>query len=172
MLFALLAALLGTAPEAAADANPVTTVILVRHAEKTTARQDPALTPRGSARANELARVLADVKLDAIYTTPYQRTRMTAAPVAARAKLVPVEVMAAAEAYATELVSTIRQKHVGGTVLVVGHSNTTPEVLKALGIADPVTIEDGEYDRLFIVTLTNNAPPRMLALRFGAVSRR
>ena len=61
--------------------------------------------------------------------------------------------------------------HAGETVLVVGHSNTTPDVLKQLGIADPPAIADTQYDDLFIVTLAAGMPARLTALRYGAVAR-
>ncbi len=51
-------------------------------------------------------------------------------------------------------------------LLIVGHSNTVPEVLRALGIATPVTIADSEYDNLFVVVPTKGEPPVLLRLRF------
>lgn len=151
-----------------------TTILLVRHAEKASAEggmtADPPLTAAGAERAKELARVLAGTKLAAVYTTPYKRTRDTAIPVAAAHGLAPIEI-AAGNSYARDLVSRITFDHSGETVLVVGHSNTTPEVLRQLGIAEPPNIADSQYDDLFIVTLAPNVAPRLLALRYGAASR-
>jgi phosphohistidine phosphatase SixA len=82
---ALLPLLLATLPTPAA--GQATTVILARHAEKAAPTGDPVLTPVGDQRAQDLARALADVRLAAVITTQYQRTRLTAAPVAQAAKL-------------------------------------------------------------------------------------
>lgn len=156
----------------AADAKPVTTVILVRHGEKVTdpAVKDPALTAAGEARAKELARVLTGVKIDAIYVTPFNRTRQTAAPLAEAASLKAIEIAAGAD-YPAAMAKTIRTGHAGQTIVVVGHSNTTPDVIRALGIADPPAIPDSEYDDIFVVTLADGSAPRLLALRYGAVAR-
>src|SRR5512140_1322272 len=102
-----------------------TTVILVRHAEKAAASSmssDVPLSAAGQQRATELARVLGEAGIAAIYTTPYERTRQTAAPLAAKLGLKPVEI-AAGKDYAEQMAKRIREKNVGETVLVVGHSN-------------------------------------------------
>jgi len=145
----------------------VTTVILVRHAEKavSTMTSDVPLSDAGVARAKELARVLASTPVDAIYTTQYQRTKQTAAPLAADHHLEPIVADPAAMA------NIIRTKHAGQTVVVVGHSNTTPDVIRALGVATPPSIGDNEYDDLFIVTLSPGAAPKLVTLRYGAAQR-
>jgi 2,3-bisphosphoglycerate-dependent phosphoglycerate mutase len=140
-----------------------TTVILVRHAEKAGKSGDVPLSEAGVKRAHELARVLAGVKIDAIYTTPFHRTRQTAAPVAGPRHLEPIEIDS------KEVAARIRKEHSGGTVLVIGHSNTTPEVIRDLGIAEPPEIPDSAYDDLFIVTISERTT--LLALRYGAVAR-
>ncbi len=146
-----------------ASAAPVTTVILVRHAEKAAVEDDPPLSPEGEARAQKLARMLAASGITAIYTTPFARTRNTAAPLAAALKVTPVE-MKTGPAYAAETAAKVRE-HAGGTVLVVGHSNSTQNVMKALGVAAAPKIEESEYDNLFIVTLTDGEP-KMLVLKY------
>lgn len=163
-------ALLLIAATALANGGPqVTTVILVRHAEKSGPSGDVPLSEAGAARATELARVLGGVKLDAIYTTPYERTRKTAAPLGARLGLQPVEV-AAEKTYAADMVKLIKDKHAGGTVLVVGHSNTTRDVILALGGNVP-EILDSTYDDLFVVTLVDGKAVKVLPLRYGAEKR-
>lgn len=148
----------------AAHAAPVTTVILVRHAEKTAAADDPALTPEGEARAKNLARMLAKSGVTNIYTTPYARTRNTAAPLAEALKVTPVETKAG-PTYAAEMAATLRALPAGSTALVVGHSNSTPAVMKALGIADPPSIDDAtEFDNIFIVTLAEE--PKLVVLKY------
>lgn len=155
----------------AADAPKITTVILTRHAEKAaTPGNDPSLSEAGAARAKELARVLAASGVTTIYTTQYARTKETAQPAAAALKLEPV-VLTAGGTYAADLAQRIRSSHAGATVLVVGHSNTTVEVLRALGVTDLPTIPESQFDDLFICTLVDGAPAKLVALRYGNVTR-
>jgi 2,3-bisphosphoglycerate-dependent phosphoglycerate mutase len=171
-LAALSLALLLAAAASFAATPQVTTVILVRHGEKATGgmANDPLLSAAGKARAEELARVLADAKVAAIYTTPYHRTRDTGAPLAAALELTQVEVTGG-KSYPADVVAKILADHAGETVLVVGHSNTTPDVLRQLGIAHPPAIADSQYDDLFVVTLAGDMPPRLVRLRYGAPAR-
>ena len=155
---------------ALANGGPkVTTVILARHGEKSGPSGDVPLSEAGIARANELARVLGSVKVDAIYTTPYERTRKTAAPLGTSLGIAPVEITTG-KTYADDMAKLIRDKHAGGTVVVVGHSNTTRDVITALGGSIP-EIADSSYDDLFIVTLVDGAVARVLPLHYGAVRR-
>lgn len=147
-----------------------TTILLVRHAEKAGTEGDVPLSDVGIARANELARVLAGVKIDAIYTTPYKRTRDTAKPVAEAMKITPIEI-ASGKTYASDLVSAIFKNDAGKTVLVVGHSNTTVSVLRELGVPDPAPIADSQYDDLFVCHAKQGPPAQCTALRYGAVAR-
>ncbi|HEX6639739.1 MAG TPA: phosphoglycerate mutase family protein [Thermoanaerobaculia bacterium] len=161
---ALFASSLGAAP------HPVTTVILVRHAEKLSQEDASPLTPAGSERAKELARVLTGVKLDAIYVTQFRRVQDTAAPVAAAAGITPL-VRNTGPTYAADLAKEILADHRGHTILVVGHSNTTVDVLKALGATGVAPIEDKtEFDNLFVLTDVDGAAPKVVALRYGTVA--
>jgi broad specificity phosphatase PhoE len=124
-------------------------VILTRHAERadgqaTMGSSDPQLSEAGEARARKLAEMLADADVAAIFTTEYRRTKDTAAPLAARAKLTP-EIVSAAQMAA--LVDKIKA-HADDTVFVVGHSNTVPAIIRALG-GPAVSIADDEYNNLF-----------------------
>lgn len=139
-----------------------TTVVLVRHAEKQDASDDASLSDAGRVRAAALARALADQRLGAVFTSQYRRTAETVAPVCAAQQLEPVVVPAAD---ARGLAARIRRDAAGSTVLVCGHSNTLPAILRALGIAEPPPIGDDDYDRLFVVTLGLGGP-RLLALRY------
>jgi 2,3-bisphosphoglycerate-dependent phosphoglycerate mutase len=150
--------------------SSVTTIILVRHAEKSSEGTDPVLTPAGVERAKELARVIGSNGISAIYTTDLQRTRQTAAPVAAALNVTPVEIKPGAT-FAADMAARIRKDHAGATVLVVGHSNTTQQVIRALGIADAPKIEESEFDNLFIVTLAEGSEPKLLKLRYGTIAR-
>lgn len=166
-LFAV-AALLATS--LAAAPNPVTTVILVRHAEKVSQADDTPLSPAGTERAKELARVLTAVKIDVIYTTQFRRTQDTAAPTATAKGITPV-VHNAGPTYAAELAKRIMAEHRGQTVLVVGHSNSTINLIKAFGVTDVASMPESEYDNFYVLTDAEGAPPALVALRFGAVAR-
>ena len=164
LVLALLATSLAAAPPA------VTTVILVRHAEKASQDDDSPLSVTGVERAKELARVLSGVKVDAIYTTQFKRTKDTAIPTADALGLTPV-VRNTGQTYATDLAKHILDKHRGQTVLVVGHSNSTIDVLKAFGVSDVAAMPDSQYDNLYVLTDVEGTAPKLLTLRFGAAAR-
>lgn len=131
-------------------------VIVVRHAERAdagapagnamTAAPDPELSAAGKARAQALAAMLKDAGVTAIYTTEFRRTKDTALPLAEALKIA-AEVVSSRDQAA--LIAKIKG-NTTGAVLVVGHSNTVPTIIKALGGAD-VTVADNEYDSLFFV---------------------
>lgn len=167
-----LAALLFLLAASAAFAKQPTTVILVRHGEKAAASGDMPLSDAGLARAQELARVLADAHVGAIFVTQYVRTQQTAAPIAKAAGLTPIVVTANAD-YAKAIAAKIAE-HAGETVLVVGHSNTTPDVIRQLGIAEAPSIAETQFDDLFIVVLGDGAmdgAAKLIRLRYGAAAR-
>ena len=145
---AALAALGALALTACASSTPPveSTIYLVRHAEKD-AGPDPSLTLIGRQRADILAQDLADAGLTAIWSTDYKRTRETAQPSSTMTGL-PTQIYDAnrLEQFAKQLKST------SGNVLVVGHSNTTPELVKLLGGKPGAAINEAtEYDRLYVV---------------------
>jgi phosphohistidine phosphatase SixA len=168
--FAIALLLLATSLSAAP--HPVTTVILVRHAEKASQEDASPLTTAGTARAIELARVLTAAKVDAIYTTQFRRVQDTAAPFATASGITPVvrNAGSAFPGYATDLAKEILAEHRGHTVLVVGHTNTTVALMKALGVEMP-KIEESEFDNLYVLTDVEGANPKVIALRYGAVAR-
>jgi 2,3-bisphosphoglycerate-dependent phosphoglycerate mutase len=145
----------------------ITTVILVRHAEKAAATGDVPLSPAGIVRAKELVRVLAGTSIAAIYVTPYVRTEQTAEPLATAHHLDPV-IIKSMDTYARDVVNAILRDHKGDTVVVIGHSNTTPQVIRALGVPNPPDIADGEYDNLFIVSIGDGSTPKLVTLKYGA----
>jgi phosphohistidine phosphatase SixA len=148
----------------AEDKQNVSIVYLVRHAEKADTGKDPELTDIGKERAEDLARMLKDAGITHIWTTDYKRTRGTVEPLSARTRI-KVEVYDPSKLgeFATRL------KSIPGRHLVVGHSNTTPGLVQALG-GDPGTpMPDSEYDRFYIVTLGQNIAT--IQLRFGASGR-
>ena len=134
------------------------TIFLVRHAEKA-GGDDPDLTETGRARAESLATALKDAGITAIYTSEVKRTQQTAAPLAKALHLEPTMIAAKDRA---ALVAKLQSS--SGNALVVGHSNTIPEIIKALGIAAPITIADNDYDNLFVVVLEEK--PRLIRLHY------
>jgi len=146
---------------------PAATIILVRHADRNAGMTpDVLLSPLGEERARELARVLKDANIRAIFTTEVRRTQQTAEPTAKEFHLEPV-IIAAADVDA--LAARLKALPDDETVLVVGHSNTVPALVERLGGSVPA-MADGEYDRLVAVTTSRNGKPAILTLRFGAVS--
>ena len=148
------------------EQGPVTTLFLVRHAEKVKdGSADPSLTPAGAARANELAYILKHVKLDAVYSTPFVRTNQTALPTA-REKGLEVKLYKPGE---ENFLMKVLQQYSGGTVLIVGHSNTIPRLANDLaGHSDFSDLDDATYDNLFIASVPSEGKTVILRLRFGA----
>ena len=159
--------LLASARIAVAQAT-TTTVILVRHAEKAAEpANDPGLTPAGEQRARDLAQVARDAGVTAVITTQFARTRATAEPLAKALGITPEVVDARGSAHAQDVANLVR-KHAGQVVIVVGHSNTIPAIVAALGAPQPPPICDPEYDNLYIVTIPATGTPRVIHARYGA----
>jgi len=141
-----------------ASAEPV--VVIVRHAEKAASDGgDPDLSPAGRARAEALARILKDSGITAIFTSEFKRTQETAAPTAASTSIATTVVPAKDPA---ALVAKLHQ--LNGNALVVGHGNTIPNIIKALGINAPINIPDADYSELLIVTLGDK--PQLFRLHY------
>ena len=138
-------------PAHRADATDDVAFVVVRHAEKTGEPEDPALTDAGQARAEALARSLDGAPLAAVYATAYQRTQQTAAPTAARHGL-DVTTYEAKQP-AGEFADALRSRHHSGTVLVVGHSNTAPDIAAALCGCAVAPMPETEYGRRMVVTI-------------------
>ena len=135
-------------------------MVIVRHVEKASGESsDPPLSDAGRARAEALSRMLRDSEINAIFTTEFKRTKETAAPTAIALKITPTVVPT--DKIAT-LIENLRQLH--GSALVVGHGNTIPDLMKALGIDAPVNIPENDYDHFFFVAVGNQ--PRLLRLRY------
>lgn len=132
---------------ATANASPI--IFIVRHAEKApSGGKDPDLSAAGQKRADALARILRDADIKAIFTTELKRTQETAAPTAKESQIRPAVIPANdIPALAAKL------RALNGNALVIGHGNTIPDVMKALGIAAPINIPDEDYTEIFVVVL-------------------
>jgi len=147
-----------------------TTVIVVRHAEKdlSVSAVDPPLSQAGEARAALLARMFGDAKalghVDAIYVSPALRNRLTAAPLAASLGI-------AATVAPTDdprgLAHRALHEHNGGRILIVGHSDTVPQIVAALS-GNPNIPEIGaeEYGTMYIVTVPRIGHANLLRLNY------
>lgn len=161
----------GWTPSAAAG-QETTTILLVRHGETDAGGADPGLSPGGAERARELARVLADVGVHAVYSSQFRRARETAEPLAASRGLEVTtdaiegeDVAAWARGFATRLLAD----HAGEVLLVSGHSNTVPLLIDALGAGPAPPIAHHEHDDLFVVTI-HDGTAGLVHLHYGARS--
>ncbi len=160
---AALLPLFALAFSAAAAAQPPQIVILVRHAERPgNMNSDAGISKVGRCRAEVLAKMLADTGIKRIYVSEVARTQQTAEPLAKRLGLNP-EVVPANDVDA--LVSKLRAASPPGVALVVGHSNTVPEIIRRLG-GGTVPMKDNEFDRMFVAILTGPAQASVLAMRY------
>src|SRR6266436_5548984 len=124
------------------------TIFIVRHGERADSSNDSDLSEAGRARAEALAKMLKDANITAIYTTEFKRTQQTAAPLAKALGITATTVPAKDTA---ALIAKLRGSN--SNALVVGHGNTVPDLIKALGISEPINIAENDYDNLFAVVL-------------------
>ena len=133
--------------------NAAPVVFIVRHAEKaSTGGKDPDLSAEGQKRADALAHILKDSQITSVFVTEFKRTQETAAPTASAAHVRPTVIPTNEIGV---LVEKLRASN--GNALVVGHGNTIPDLLRALGIATPVSIPEDDYTEIFAV-LVGDAP--------------
>jgi 2,3-bisphosphoglycerate-dependent phosphoglycerate mutase len=146
--------------------DTTTTLIVLRHAEKESTGADPNLDADGVARAEELKYILSNVPVTAIYSTSFNRTKQTVQPLAS-AKGLSVSVYDANKPYA-QLVSDIKAERRGKVSVIVGHSNTVPEILKELSKGSfNVSIAESHYDNLFIVNLPDSLAANIMHIKYG-----
>lgn len=147
-----------------------TTVIIVRHAEKAAQpASDPPLTEEGQARARALYDAVKDAGVGAIITTQFARTVQTAAPTASSLHITPRVVQASGADHVARVAAAVKALS-GETVLVVGHSNTVPSIIAALGAKEPPAICDSEYDGFYVVRIAADGKATLIRSRYGAAS--
>jgi broad specificity phosphatase PhoE len=142
------------------------TILLVRHADidLPPSSTDPPLNEAGKKRAEQLAFIAGHVGVSTIFTSTLVRTKQTVAPLATRLGTVG-RVAPEPELLAKQVLSG----SVGDTVLIAGHSNTIPPMIKALGVAAAAipVIGERDFDNLFIVTVTGSGEAGLLCLKYG-----
>jgi broad specificity phosphatase PhoE len=140
------------------DAAPV--VFIVRHAEKaSTDAKDPELSADGQKRADALAHILKDSQITSVFITEFKRTQQTAAPTANATHVTPTVVPA------NDIGALVEKlRALNGNALVVGHGNTIPDLLRALGITTPVSIPEDDYTEIFAVVFGDT--PQLLRLHY------
>jgi broad specificity phosphatase PhoE len=147
-------------------------IFLVRHAEDVRSRAvvDRPLTEAGHRRAMLLATVLKDAGINAIFTSSLQRAINTAEPLAKALQIEPKPLPQLTTKFKPSdmesFVELLRTQHRENIVLFVGHSNTVPALLKALGHPTAIKIPETEYDNLFVLFPKSEGPPTVLRLRF------
>ncbi|QBG36555.1 SixA phosphatase family protein [Litorilituus sediminis] len=123
-------------------------IYLTRHAEKENGQQDknPSLTRCGKVRAQQLATILSDAKLESVYSTSFQRTMQTALPIATAQKK---SIKNYNPRFLFQVANQLKQNR--ENALVVGHSNTTPELVELLSGERVDEIKEGNYQVLYQV---------------------
>jgi broad specificity phosphatase PhoE len=149
---------------------PVTTLYLVRHAERAPGQGDVSISDAGRLRALALRDTLLRRGVSAIVVSQFRRTAETAQPLADATGL-PLSIRTLdlfdIKNEARTLATTLAREHAGRTVLVVGHSNTIPAMLGALTGTERADLHDRDYDGLYVVRLVGDQAT-VTRLRYGA----
>ena len=146
-------------------------VIVVRHAEKQTDSDEASvgLSEAGSARARRLAGLLENAGVTAIYATDTVRAMATVEPLARQLGL-EIRKYSPRDARGTidlaPLAERLKKEHGRDVVLIAGHSNTVPPLLKALGCVEEVRIPTSRYEDVFLVLPGGREPPKLLRLTY------
>jgi phosphohistidine phosphatase SixA len=155
-------------------------IYLVRHAEKV----GDNLTAHGSIQAEQLASILLDSGITTVYTSQFERTKKTAAPLiqklTAKGVTVRQEVLPISDdllnspddpsllaKHGNQAAKKFKQMSADDIILIVGHDVTVPAIINALGSTIPVKIEANEFDRLFLVLprpSSDTRPPGLFQL--------
>jgi phosphohistidine phosphatase SixA len=129
----------------------ITVYYLIRHAEKDTLdpnEENPQLTDKGRKRAEKWAEIFKNIKFDAVYSTDFTRTRLTATP---SAKANNLDIIL----YKPNSINidTFKSETKGKTILIVGHSNSTPKFVNDL-LDEKIyeQLDESVYGNLYIVT--------------------
>ncbi|MGB4843447.1 MAG: histidine phosphatase family protein [Ferruginibacter sp.] len=151
------------------DDKAVTKIFVVRHAEKEKGT-DPLLTTAGNTRAGDLMRKLQNEGIQKIYVSKTRRTQNTGDSLRIQSGIDTVHYVA--DTVCDKLINAIMQhSDFGKTILIIGHSNTIPQIIRKLGVKDyPYgDIPDNDFDDLFLITYKNEKA-RVKKMKYGAKS--
>ncbi|MDJ0795379.1 MAG: phosphoglycerate mutase family protein [Calothrix sp. MO_167.B12] len=183
-LITLLASFFITAPEIALAQSPeVTTVFIVRHAEKDKlpcTRSDPScefecnvcLSSAGRARAEQLVHVLAEAKINAIYSTKTHRTKETAEPLLDFLKSQVPQVRLHEYESAQEVAEKVQREHAGQRLLIVSHSGMVENIIEQLNGDKKACPIGYDYDNLCVVIRDGSGETETIHLHYGTPSPR
>jgi phosphohistidine phosphatase SixA len=153
-------------------AAPATLMVLVRHAEREEAGADPCLLPEGKARAERLAQVFRNARVDALVASAKCRTKETLQPLAAlkasQGAPVPIEEIEEPQVPATAaaVADRIRALPAGSLAVVAHHSFTLRQILEALGVPAASSIDVNVFDNFILVLVPAAGEPRMVPLTY------
>jgi broad specificity phosphatase PhoE len=151
---------------AVSRAAGTTLVLLVRHGEKAAApADDPPLTEAGTTRAKALQAALADAGVRHVVATARRRTSDTAKPLADALGLTP-EIVPLTGDHVKAVADAVRRR-AGEVVLVVGHSNTIPAIIGALGGPRMADLCDAEHAKLFVLALSPDGRASLVRSQYG-----
>ena len=161
----LLLAAQATAPPTSA----VTTIVLIRHAEKAEEPKDPGISPAGQRRADALVKELEKLDVGTIIVSNTKRARETAAPLARQRGLTPVEVPVTEgpDAHAKNVVAVIRALPPGTSTVVVGHSNTLAPIISVLGGPDVRLLCEKQFSVMYVLEMRDGEAPELTTKSYG-----
>jgi phosphohistidine phosphatase SixA len=148
-------------------------MVLVRHAEREETGADPCLLPEGKARADRLAQIFRNARVDALIASAKCRTKETLQPLAAlkasQGTVIPIEEIESAQVAdtAAAVASRIRVLPAGSLAVVAHHSFTMKQILEALGIADTSAVNTNVFDNLVVVVVPASGAARMVPLTYN-----
>lgn len=138
--------------------------ILVRHAEKSSRKDNPTLAPQGVDRADRLASILSDIELNKIYSTNYNRTIQTATPTATKQE---ITISNYGGFDHTDVIQDVLENAGSGITLIVGHSNTTANFINALlGTSDFPNLSEDAYADIFVVSKKLNGESKISRYKY------
>lgn len=143
----------------------LTTFILVRHSEKADdGTRNPPLNEKGKKRSENLAALLNNQNIAALYSTPFKRTKETLQPIGEGKNL---EVLTY-DPYAKDVwLKEVNAKHLGGTVVIGGHSNTIPNLANILiGEEKFSQFDESDYSNLIIIVTSEVGKGKLVRLTY------
>jgi len=155
-MLSMIAGLLAMLPPLPAAAQEAAPRYVMRHLDTPKVERDPDLLPAGAARAKALVAWFEGKPLAAIFATPYRRTQQTAAPIAA-ARGLTVQTYDPADTDAL----IARVKPIAGPVLIVGHSNTVPDIVTALGGERPGELAHEDFGDVWTLSASGTVREKL-----------